>query len=1232
MRKAWRGILRVLRTVGWTVLVLTAAAAAFDASGLTARLVRREFAARLSPLGGPIDVEDIEVDWLAAVLRLEGLTIGDPGRGVHLDRIEFEWGLGSFGPSLEAVRVVGGRVRLSPQLYHGVRGLAEGVRADGAGAARRPPHIEVRKVALRLETPAGDDVALGDLSCSVLPTKGVEDVLVGVLHPPDFGNRSAPGEIFVHGRRRASGQIDVSARARGVPLSARALPDLGVLGALRALDPAGAIALDAAATIDPRTGRLSRLDARITLDKGSLVLPGLAERWTAIEGTLDASYAQEGDQDPWEPKAWHGVAQVTCRHAGQDLRGTALFGRTAREGALIEGWAAAAGLEWNRRLLELAGEARVLREVETALAPRGGADVLVATRLFEQWDPSTPVGRALEWLVDVDVQPGTSVSYRGWPRRDGRPAPGFPMPLRARRGRVVFAHRPQSPRPDRLSFDGRADHPSGWARIAYQGRSAPVDLPPFAPGRLRAEWDLLVESPSVALDERLKRALEGLAVEPGLAGLWDAYRPSGGEGAIDLHVAGRATRPMSTVALELRFRDVAAAWRELPVPVEDLKGAVRVRADGRGEIESISRFEGRTAGCERVTIRGRSRSRHAPPNGAERVESEPVLEHWRVEATALEVDGPEAAILAGEEPDLARALAAWAPSGPLDVRVERRRVRAGSPARTTVVLVPRPRFGLRPRTPPLEVDGLVGHAVFEAIDSAAGESGGRVPIASIERRVPALVARMGGVSRAVLTWDRDAEGREGGRVIAAGVDPTDPRFLAALGMRTAEGNVERAGTSTVQGRLDLELEFDHEAPPGKVRLLLRENALHGEEGFRLTDLAGTLQLRGRSLEGGNLTARWGSSTIRLDEVWVGERGGRLALDTRIAAKGIALDEEHLRQFLDDESTRALVERFGWRGQFDLEGCRLSLDGLGERNQRLELSGDVTLADVSANAGVPISIRSARGRIERLVAEGGHVRGWGRLRDLYGRVAGLEVGPGSMLVSIIDSRLNIDAVDETFERGRVQGPVRVGEMPFSVDLRPPYPFQLAVRARGIDVGRVLRGVFPSQFADRGTLHLEVALSGLLSRLLDVRGRGSLELHETRLWSIPVFRELFAQLGLDDTAVFDKMETRFQVENGTVRFEDVLVRSPLLKLVGDGRLDFDGGIESDLEVRYGLVEKLPLLTRIARVLQNSILSVAIRGDLERPRVVPRGAAALFRRPGPSDGRLLPLPPRSDLSPRF
>jgi hypothetical protein len=104
--------------------------------------------------------------------------------------------------------------------------------------------------------------------------------------------------------------------------------------------------------------------------------------------------------------------------------------------------------------------------------------------------------------------------------------------------------------------------------------------------------------------------------------------------------------------------------------------------------------------------------------------------------------------------------------------------------------------------------------------------------------------------------------------------------------------------------------------------------------------------------------------------------------------------------------------------------------------------------------------------------------------------------------------------------------------------------------------------------------ELRLEGSLERVREIRGADGARARcaTARCGRIPVMQALFSQLGFDDTAVFERMRTRFQVRDGAFHMSDMQVYSPLLQLVGEGTLDMEGRLHHDLEVRYSLIDRL------------------------------------------------------------
>jgi hypothetical protein len=97
------------------------------------------------------------------------------------------------------------------------------------------------------------------------------------------------------------------------------------------------------------------------------------------------------------------------------------------------------------------------------------------------------------------------------------------------------------------------------------------------------------------------------------------------------------------------------------------------------------------------------------------------------------------------------------------------------------------------------------------------------------------------------------------------------------------------------------------------------------------------------------------------------------------------------------------------------------------------------------------------------------------------------------------------------------------------------------------------MFASSFATRGRLDCQLRLTGDTRRILGIRGTGSVQVKDSALWAVPVFRALFSQLGIDDTLVFQNMAANLRIQNGVIWTDDITVTTPsnMLSLVGKGR---------------------------------------------------------------------------------
>ena len=273
-------------------------------------------------------------------------------------------------------------------------------------------------------------------------------------------------------------------------------------------------------------------------------------------------------------------------------------------------------------------------------------------------------------------------------------------------------------------------------------------------------------------------------------------------------------------------------------------------------------------------------------------------------------------------------------------------------------------------------------------------------------------------------------------------------------------------------------------------------------------------------------------------------------------------------------------------------------------------------------------------------EDGKLRGWGRIENLYGDCFGSELGPASALVSYVGGVLSVEDFSGSFERGDIR-PLDQDSEPLTaargrpalrIELRPPFAYQASLAVEDVDASRWINGISSDSVTSTGTLSVKAELDGNLSSLVDTRARGTIHLERSRLWAIPLFRELLREFGLDYTVMFDEVHFRFDLADEVISMEGLEVRSPLLKLVGEGSLDMMGRLNHDLEVHYSIVDRITPFRRLFYMIQNVFVSVSIRGDLSRPVVrLNNGLLSVFNSE-PEPGLNLPLPGLSPLPPRF
>ena len=1257
MRTLTRLFVRLFLGAGWLLFLIFACLFVAEKSGLLTTLVRDLLAQRAGSLGADISIEHVTLRWFEPALEIEGLALGPRGDSVLLEhvRLSFEIAAG-HGTRLARADVDGGQVRISPALINGLQGFTAEVakRREMARATAVMPAVHVQNLQVDYDTSRFGRLPVGRVEVLLRGDANGLPVLSGRLIPslapvntPEDALASRSGEIYLSGHESKPGEFEVRAAATGVPLSTDHLPQGTVLDGARAFQPRGVLGLEAQGRFRLDGSIAPRATARLVLSDGVFVAAAGAQTFDAVRLDLDASYAPVDRGDLAGISAWEARAHASGRYQGQPFEITTLLGSVAGAGQLTKSWLHLPRLALSHALIELFG-AHPENEVRwSAFDPRGTAEVWACAVCPRDWAPSEKLADKLAFGLELGFDGQAGMTYHGWPNPRTRQTDlGFPLPIDHIAGGVLFARNPRRLRPAMLGLvDLAAKDGSGTIHCNGLLTSHAVDVPPYQPGYGFMELDIHLATDRLANDDRLRMALRGLsgAVHP--AETWERFNPSGGIVAVDLRLLGTVDRNYVATHLRLGLEDVDLAWAELPIPVGKARGHLEFISDGHSEGAIGFSAEGTLRTAQRMKIAARYQTdadmREARDAG-HRIDATQLV---ALDVERMSLTGDDKKILVAQYPVIGSAMDAMAPKGFADVAFRRVRDRGGASLATTAEVTPREPVQLKPRKFEMITNDVRGRVLVTAEESPAMPQDGDAAMAPsatrVETRLMPLVGNWGSDAQVAFTASFPGDAL---RIFGAGIDPSSKSLLGSLS-KLIENPHDKSGSVDltalhVEGMLDLRAEIpladDTEiAPTSTYSVFLRDNSLSNTGNFRLDGLRGVLELRDKTLHGDRLSARLADTPVDLRDVRFSTSNEGFRLETRLAAHNLPLDREHLRSFVDRATLEALLGELRWRGRLDIEDGRIVISGPRQGDSRLEFSGKITPNDMFVQLGLPFAVRSASATIEELILEGGRVRGFGRIDDLYGEIAGRELGPASLLLTYVEPRLSIENLSGQFEGGEILplgvGAARGGTV-FSIDLADPFPFQLAIDLRSVDVGGLLRGLFPTNIATRGRLNCQMRLVGNIEDLLGIQGSGSIQLRETRLWSVPVFRALFSQLGFDSTAVFDRMATNIRVHNGVIEMSDIAVHSPLLQLIGKGTLDFDGALSHDLEVRYDLVDSLGPITRLLYSVQNKLLSVAIRGDMSRPEVILKNPLTRFYRSLDNRYRALPLPGYAPLPPRF
>lgn len=1250
LRRLFVGTAAVVALVLATLLVV-------EESGLLARLVQARLARELGNVGARLSVQHASLAWFEPGIELVGISLAPPeGAGtpdLELQRLHVSLALGL--DALRSVRIDGGRLLLGRRLFDEWNRLAlRRSEQTPAGPPGVVPPGSVTGLEVALELFDGSRFQLGtvDLCARPGPAGGIE--LAGRLAPSLGGAISSPIPIRINGAITDTG-ARLWASARELALESRSLPSGALAHPLPLTEGSAVLTLDSAFELVFADSARPHGHLRASLRDGAFLVRPDLPRADELALDLEADLAPQPGSDPWTREAWDARGTLRARVGATRLWAQGDFGRNVPEDGWLRVWGGAQDFSLDPADLSALSLEEGFGFVRTMLDPRGRLDLAWNARMGREADT---------WTHDVAVHARSEgevqLAYQGYP---GDADSGLPLPLTNVGGELVVGIRSNGLRPWRFAApDLSADHGSGrmnaWVQVTAPPRDSQAEETP--------ELDLVLSTPAISVDDSLRSAV---ARNRHLSWIEPAFSPEHGTLAGDFRLRSGADVHGTSAAGTLRFHGVSMRWEDVPVPLENVRGEVTLRwapevSVARGDPLVHARpvgvaylFDNR--GDPRIgaqaRVQGWLREAPLPPIHDPTALAEEYLQEIRVDIDELGLRGRDFDILATRFPALEREVNEYGAVGLTRVSFRGAHTNPSLAFRSEIEATPlvvhvRPQFFQR------QTRDLRGRILIQTQTTPLGDVNSAQVVLAGTWPVGVELFAYGKIPE---TGDADVQ------VYGAGIDPSNTSFKGALVTSLSEGSASSGSVDlsswTLKGGVDFALEtrFDpaSPAPPrNRYRFQLRDNVFIATD-LVLRDLRGTFTQEDDVLSSARVEATLGGHPLELRNVLtfplsvlprVRDADARLgsegfwkdpaarALQAEVFLRDLPLDVEHLEGLLEPSLLASLRENSSWSGLLDVQGARLLVTTEANNQGKTALRGAMRVHDMALVLGLPIRISTARIDLKDSIIESGRLRGWASITGLDARIAERELADASMIAGYVDGRLTIDNLSGDFEGGRLEslgGALGGASKALGIDLAEPHRFDVALRMQDVGVGGLLRGVFQSSIADEGVLDASLQLSGTPGKILELTGRGDLSLDEGALWSIPVMRELFQQLGFDKGGLFDRLRSRFELRDGRLQVSHLEIQSSLLDLVGEGWQDLDGQLSYDLEVRYGLLDRLGPFGRLLYWLNNSLMRVAVRGDFERPVVRIRNSIVeLLTGFDDRPPRRLPLPAFSALGSRF
>ena len=414
---------------------------------------------------------------------------------------------------------------------------------------------------------------------------------------------------------------------------------------------------------------------------------------------------------------------------------------------------------------------------------------------------------------------------------------------------------------------------------------------------------------------------------------------------------GRIFRTRETRRTLSRFdvdvQGVDLTWADVPVPLQGGHGRLALAFDPRLASGVAFDLSGTTPTSDAIGVRGRFQD--DPDRTDEEGSSGRHIQSFEISADNLSLRGIDRNVLVSQWPGVGTALEMFSPAGKADVHFVGARPLPHGDFEYQVEIEPR-EVQVTPQLfnmPTRDVRGrvLVWGSVPGA--SAAEPNAEPPPGARTDVRIAPLTGAWAGDTIVACGADFPARGDDRIEIFGAGIDVSNRALVGSLRLALSTGGEDISGFDpgalAINGRVDLRgsirvPEDDREQPVSQYRMQLRDNDFQSTAagGFGLKGLRGVVVQEGQTLFGQRITGVLGRTPVELLDARFVREQNRYELRTRVAARDLPLDAEHMRYFLDAKTIQALVDELGWRGEIDVENATLEVVGGGGSDGRVTL--------------------------------------------------------------------------------------------------------------------------------------------------------------------------------------------------------------------------------------------------------------------------------------------------------